>query len=84
MRECAAGWVPIPPYVKLMLCLDDPEAIMLAGHAATGCACFFLCAHGTDSLHPASHILFFLWHGEGLHVHQSLPIASISAILSDR
>ena len=41
MRECAAAWVPVPPRVRsLMLFLDNPEATIVAGHVATGCACW--------------------------------------------
>ena len=42
--------------------------------------------HGSPRRHPWDVALLegWSWHGEGLHVYQSLPIASVSAILTDR
>ena len=41
MCEGTPIWVSVPPdIIKLMLCLHNPEAIIIAGHAGSSCSCW--------------------------------------------
>ena len=69
MCEGTPIWLSVPPdIIKLMLCLHNPEAIIVASHAGSSCSC---CVYNIQLICdaevaakkelPLFHFIFFFW-----------------------